>query len=140
LPSSGPGIDIGLVAAEQIAAFRFVSLDGTGRVYPSGGSSDEMVVGVSENPASLGEACAVTFTGVAKVETATRIDAGAPVSSDGEGRAMSWLDSLSPVLAVALTDSGGSGEIIRVLVTLRPTPIIDGEFIAVDADRFPAPA
>jgi hypothetical protein len=137
--SFGPNLAAGLVAGDSIAPFRFVSLDGSGRVCQSSGSSFEMAIGVSEANASVGQGVPVTFVGVAKVETATVILAGAPISSDGTGRAMSWVDSLSPVLAVALNESGGAGQFIRALITVRPTPVVDGLVVAVSPDRFPVP-
>jgi hypothetical protein len=136
MSQAGPGIDVGLVAGEDIASFRFVSLDGDGRLRLSTGTAYEMAIGVSESSAGAGSGCAVTFVGCAQVECSTSICAGAPVSSDGEGRAMSWLDALSPVLAVALNDSGGAGQVIRVLVTMRPFPIFNRRVIAISPDRF----
>ena len=133
----GPGLEIGIVAGEDLVPFRFVAIGSDGRLYQATGASDEVAVGVTTSGVSFGSAVAAVFSGVAKIESAQALSAGGPLSSDGFGRAMPWLDTLSPALGICLADAGGAGEIVPAIFTPRPAPISDRQLLTVSEDRFP---
>ena len=132
----GPGIDVGLVAGEDLTTFRFVALGDDGKLYTATGASDELVVGVTGMGVSAGSAVPATFTGVAKIESAEALSPGAPIVSDGYGRAANWIDALSPTLGICLRASIGAGEITLLLFTPRVWPVVDGEVVPVFAGRY----
>jgi Uncharacterized conserved protein (DUF2190) len=132
----GPGIDVGLVAGEDLTTFRFVALGDDGLLYQATGASDELVVGVTGMGVSAGDAVPATFTGVAKIEAAEQLYAGAPIVSDGYGRAANWIDALSPTLGVCLRAAAGASEITLLLFTPRTWPVVDGEVIPIFGGRY----
>ena len=132
----GPGIDVGLVAGESLQPFRFVAVSSDGRLYQSVGSGDEITVGVTGSGVSAGSAVPATFTGVCKVEAAEQLEPGAPIVSDGYGRAANWVDAMSPTLGICLAAAGGAGEIVYAIFTPRVWPIVDSELVPVSAGRY----
>ena len=132
----GPGIDVGLVAGEDLTTFRFVALGDDGKLYQATGASEELVVGVTGMGVSAGTAVPATFVGVAKTEAAEQLCAGAPIVSDGFGRAANWIDALSPTLGICLRAATGAGEVILLLFTPRVWPVVDGEVVPVYAGRY----
>lgn len=114
-----PGFSMPMEASVDLSASQFcgVTSDGNGRLaLPAANAS---ILGVLQNkPASLGAEGSVMCNGVTKMVTSAAVVAGAQVMVDAAGKALTATAG-NYIVGIALTPSGGTGEIISVLLQNR---------------------
>lgn len=110
-----PILTLTRVAAAAVATARFVDFDGT-QCDVAGAKP----MGVSVNPAAIGEAFPVDVLGTTKVEAGAAIALGAkgltPVKTDVDGRAIAQAGA-GEIAGYALQAAGAAGAVIEVLLT-----------------------
>lgn len=103
------------VCTVALAAYRFVDFDGS-QVDVAGAKA----MGVSVNPAAVGEAFPVDVLGTTKVQTGAAIPLGAkgltPVKSDANGKAIAQ-GGAGEILGYALQAAGAADAVIEILLT-----------------------
>lgn len=114
-------VTVSLNANEDLSAaqYRFVSLiNNSGEARLRRANNSERVIGVLQNdPAAAGRAGTVAVAGITKVVAGAAITAGAPVVSDGAGRAIATVSTTDFESGIALTTVSNAGEIVSILLT-----------------------
>lgn len=112
-----PEFALSIVTAASFAAsqYRFAKLDSSGKVIV--GTAGASSIGVVQNKPISGEVAEIVTAGVTKVVAGGAIAAGASITSDSTGRAVTvgGSDSIS---GYALTAAQGAGELIPVLLAV----------------------
>jgi len=112
-----PEFALSIVTAASFASaqYRFAKLDASGKVIV--GTAGASSIGVVQNKPILGEVAEIVTAGVSKIVAGGAISAGASVTSDSTGRAVTvgGSDSIS---GYALTASQGAGELIPILLAV----------------------
>jgi len=109
LPGIAAGADL-----SSTGQHRFVDLDGSGEAVLAGAGA--AVAGVLENAPAQGEAAAIMGPGsVSKVEAGAAVSAGADVTSDASGRAVTSASG-NYIAGKAINAAGGAGELISVWI------------------------
>lgn len=124
------GFDIGtLEASADLSTHRYklVAVNGSGQVALAG--AGDMAIGVLQNkPSAQGRSATVRVSGVSKVVAGAAVSAGAQVTSDANGKAVTataaTVDTTtssasegvtaSNVIGIALEAAGADGEVIPV--------------------------
>lgn len=114
------GFDYTLPAAGTIAQYRIVTVNSSSQAAASGATS--LPAGVIQAAGVAGQAAPIQCVGISKVEAGAAVTAGAKVSSNGSGQAITSVATSFPI-GVALEDAGGAGEIIPVLLNLSMLPM-----------------
>lgn len=96
-------------AGGNVARRRFVKVNSSEQIVHAG--AGESVIGVSSQPANVGEVAEI-YDGIVIVEAGAAIQAGTDVESDDQGRAVP-LDT-GRKAGCALTSASAAGELISV--------------------------
>ena len=97
--------------------YRFVKVTGTRQVGLATGPTDNAVGVLQNKPQSVGQAATVGIFGVSNVMASAAIVAGALVTTDGQGRAVTTTTA-ADVMGVALADASGANALVPVLLRL----------------------
>lgn len=118
---------ISLTPGSVISARRFVTLAADGKIDHTGNTLDAQGVSLEAAAADAGPAIPVALLDGSKleVESGAAVAVGARVMSDATGRAITAVGATARVLGVALTISGGAGQVITIL-----SGPAAGEFVA----------
>lgn len=105
-------------AGGTIARRRFVNIKADGTVVQSDASTD-FVVGVSSQPATIGQVAEI-YDGIVMVEAGAAVPLlanGTPVMVNATGQAIPYVTGAGVnVAGIALTPAGAAGELIAVKV------------------------
>lgn len=111
-----PGFRFTLPAGQDFTGkrFRFVKCDGSGNAILTAAATDIPVGVAQDEPNVIGAPLAVYGSGITKVIAGAAIVAGAPVSSDATGAAITATAGKF-IAGIALTTAGAAGEQVSVL-------------------------
>lgn len=111
-----PGLRHTLPAGQDFtgARFKFVKVDASGNAILTAAAADIPVGIIQDEPKVVGSPAAIYSTGVSKVVAGAAVVAGAPVTSDANGAAISAATG-NYIAGIALI-GGAKGEIISVLL------------------------
>lgn len=114
-----PGFSITLEAGADLSTqqYRFVKLDGNGRVIAIAAATDKPIGILQDKPAALGRAAEVMTMGVSKLsmDAAVALPAAIGPSADGQGAAkVAGTDITHYIVGQLLKASGAAGEISTV--------------------------
>jgi hypothetical protein len=114
------GFDFSLPAAGTIAQYRIVTVNSSSQAAASGATS--LPAGVLQQGVTVGQASPIQCVGISKVEAGAAITAGAKVSSNASGQAITSVTTSFPI-GIALAGAGGAGEYIPVLLNPSMLPM-----------------
>lgn len=103
-----PGVNYG-------KQYRFVKVTGLHQVGLCTAATDEAIGVMQNKPQVTGQAATVAIFGVSNVMASAAITAGALVTADAEGRAVTTTTA-ADVLGVALGDASGANVLVPVLL------------------------
>lgn len=106
-----PNLRFSLPAGGAVAMHRFVSVDANGNGIQA--TTSTAVIGVSMNETKAGEVLEVA-DGIVMVEASAAITAGANVSADADGKAVTA--STGTVVGVAITAATAAGNLVAVKI------------------------
>jgi hypothetical protein len=111
------GLDFTLPAAADLSANQYfiVKVDSSGSAALAG--DGEPAIGVLQNePDAAGKAASIRFAGISKVVAGAAVSAGAQVTPNASGKAITAATGKN-ILGVALAAASGDGVIIPVALT-----------------------
>ena len=99
-----------VIATAQLAANRFVELDGT---YPTAGGK---ALGMTRHIAEIGDPTAVDVHGTTVVECGAAVAADAPLMVDAAGKVVTLAGAAKQAVGRALEAGSGDGALIEILL------------------------
>lgn len=112
---------VSLTATAAISRRRFVVAGATARTCTQASAATQVAIGVAEEAAAAaGAEVPVRILGITQVEAGAAIVAGAQVTTDASGRAVTAATA-NNVFGVAQTAAGAAGDMVMVLLATPAT-------------------